>query len=60
MLLLCTDGVHGVLDDEVLCGIMTRHRDPEAIARAVVAEALEQGSRDNATAIVVRYLETKD
>jgi protein phosphatase len=58
MLLLCTDGVHGVLDDEVLYEIMTMQRDPEAIARAVVAAAFEQGSRDNATAIVVRYLET--
>jgi protein phosphatase len=58
MLLLCTDGVHGVLADDVLYGIMTTHRDPEAIARAVVAAAFKQGSRDNASAIVVRYLET--
>lgn len=58
MLLLCTDGVHGVLDDAVLCGIMSEHREPDAIARALVGAAFEHGSRDNATAIVVRYLES--
>jgi PPM family protein phosphatase len=58
MLLLCTDGVHGVLDDDELCVIMSAGRDPDAIAKAVVAAAFDRGSRDNATAIVVRYRET--
>ena len=56
MLLLCTDGVHGVLDDDTLCAIMSSHREPDEIVRALVAAAFEHGSRDNATAIVVRYL----
>jgi protein phosphatase len=59
MLLLCTDGVHGVLGEQLLYGLMSEHREPESIARAVVQAAFEHGSRDNATAIVVRYLESK-
>src|SRR6188508_140829 len=55
MLLLCTDGVHGVVDDDVLSGIMSANHEPDAIARALVAAAFEHGSRDNATALVVRY-----
>ena len=57
MLLLCTDGVHGVLDDATLHDLMSAAQPPDAIAQAVVTTALERGSRDNATAIVVRYRE---
>jgi protein phosphatase len=54
-LLLCTDGVHNVLDDSVLAEILSRRSSIGTIARAVVSTAIERGSRDNATAVVVRY-----
>jgi serine/threonine protein phosphatase PrpC len=55
VLLLCSDGVHGVVDDEHLREILMRTPDVEQAARAVIEAALDGGSRDNVTAIVVRY-----
>lgn len=52
-IVVCTDGVHGVLDDETLTRIVLGHEDPQEGADALVAEALERGTRDNATALVV-------
>lgn len=53
-LLLCTDGVHGVVNDATLGAALAAPGSPEAIARAVVAAAMEGGTRDNVTALVVR------
>jgi serine/threonine protein phosphatase PrpC len=55
MLLLCTDGVHTVVDDDALHDLLTKDAPVEVIARSVVAAALDRGSRDNVTALVVRY-----
>ena len=55
VLLLCSDGVHGVLDAAALARILERTPDVAAAAQAIVDTALEQGSRDNVTALVVRY-----
>jgi PPM family protein phosphatase len=56
LLLLTTDGVHGVLDDGRLGELMGEDDDPGATARAVIAAALTRGSRDNCTAVVARYM----
>lgn len=55
MLLLTTDGVHGVVDDGRLERLLRESRDPKAIATAVIESALARGSRDNVTAVVGRY-----
>jgi protein phosphatase len=57
MLLLCTDGVHTVVDDNALRQLLAKDATVEVIARSVVRAALERGSRDNVTALVVRYLD---
>ncbi len=54
-LLATTDGVHGALNDRALEQLMASDKDPAALARAVVAAALDAGSRDNCTAVVVEY-----
>lgn len=54
VLLMTTDGVHGVMDDGQLERLMTTGEDLEAIAANVIAAALARGSRDNVTAIVAR------
>lgn len=54
-LLLCTDGVHNVLDEQALLTILSGTAPVDALARTVVHTALQRGSRDNATAVVVRY-----
>lgn len=54
-LLLCSDGVHNVLDEPALTRLMAEERPLEAMANAVVAAAIESGTRDNVTALVLRY-----
>jgi len=54
-LLLTTDGVHGVLEDDELQGLLTRDRAPDAAATRIVRAALARGARDNCTAIVAKY-----
>ena len=55
LLLLSTDGVHGVLDGRRLERMMLQEDDPRSIARTVISAALARGSRDNLTAVVARY-----
>jgi protein phosphatase len=55
LLLLSTDGVHGVLDARRIEGLMLEQEDPHAIAESMIAAALARGSRDNCTAVVARY-----
>ena len=55
VLLLCSDGVHGVLDREVLQRLLESNPNEQRAAQAIVEMALERGSRDNVTALVVRY-----
>ncbi len=52
-LLLCTDGVSGLVGDDVLCALLTEVEDPRDAADRIVAAALEAGGEDNATAVVV-------
>jgi protein phosphatase len=54
-LLLCSDGLHGVLDEPILKSILTQRPDVDRAARELVQSALDHGSRDNVTAVVVRY-----
>lgn len=53
--LLCSDGVHGVLDADALRGVLQSTPGEEQAAQAIVDLALDRGSRDNVTALVVRY-----
>jgi protein phosphatase len=58
-LLLTTDGVHGVLDDARLEALMREEDQPRELAERVVAAALARGSRDNCTAVVARYTNSR-
>lgn len=52
-LLLCSDGVTGMLDDEQVGAILLDTHDPRDAADRLVRAAVEAGGRDNATAVVV-------
>ena len=52
-LLLCTDGVTGLVDDRRIAQILSTVPDPRHAARALVATANLGGGHDNSTAIVV-------
>ena len=55
VMLLCSDGLHGVLDRDTLHDILSATTDVKATAYALVEAAMDSGSRDNVTALVVRY-----
>jgi serine/threonine protein phosphatase PrpC len=55
ILLMCTDGVHNVLAPEGLREILTNNPDCERAAQVLIDTALDRGSRDNVTALVVHY-----
>jgi protein phosphatase len=52
-LVLCSDGVSGMIDDETMAGILAETPDPRDAADRVVAAAVAAGGQDNATAVVV-------
>src|SRR5260221_1575448 len=51
--LLCSDGVYAFLTAETIAGIMRERVSSEDTARALVKSALESGSTDNCTALVL-------
>lgn len=52
-LLLCSDGVHDLLDDKTIHKVVHGSPDADTACRRLVAAALEAGGRDNITALVV-------
>lgn len=52
-LLLCSDGVSGMLDDDAIGRVLAEVADPRDAADRVVRAAVEAGGKDNATAVVV-------
>jgi serine/threonine protein phosphatase PrpC len=53
-LLLCSDGLHGSVPHDTLRDVLLSNQDLPAVAQSLVTTALEHGSRDNVTALVVR------
>jgi serine/threonine protein phosphatase PrpC len=51
--LLCSDGVHAFLPAETIADILRERVSSEDTARALVAAALDAGSNDNCTALVL-------
>src|SRR5271163_244132 len=51
--LLCSDGVHGFLTDQIIADVVRERSAPGVTAGALVATALRSGSTDNCTALVL-------
>jgi len=51
--ILCTDGLHGVVPDDKLMQFASGQENPQACADGLVQLALESGSRDNVSCIVI-------
>ncbi|KAF0128425.1 MAG: protein serine/threonine phosphatase [Methylocystaceae bacterium] len=51
--LLCSDGVHGVLSDAKLRALLAERGGPQETSQRIVQTALEAGSHDNVTALVI-------
>ena len=52
-LLLCSDGISGMIEDKEIEQILESVPDPRDAADALVRAALDAGGRDNATAVVI-------
>jgi protein phosphatase len=59
-LLLCSDGVTGMLDDATVARVLADAPDARDAASRLVAAAVEAGGEDNATAIVVDVVGLRD
>jgi len=57
LLLLCSDGLTGMVPDRQLARILREGATPEARVQEMIAMANQRGGRDNITAIVVEILE---
>jgi protein phosphatase len=57
--LLCTDGLSGVVPDEQLLSYIREKQDVQECADGLCQLALEQGSRDNISCIVLEVAEVK-
>ena len=57
--LLCTDGLSGVVSDEQLLEFVLAHPDVQQCADGLGQLALDQGSRDNVSCIVIEVVENK-
>ncbi len=54
-LLLCSDGLHGLVRDPEILAVLNQHDDPNAAAHALVERALELGGYDNVTVLIAQY-----
>jgi serine/threonine protein phosphatase PrpC len=54
VLVLCTDGLHDEMSENVLAGIVSQNKNIDEIARELVARAVEIDGGDNTTAQVIR------
>lgn len=52
-LLLCSDGLHEPMTPDRIAAVLADEPDTQAAATRLVREALDRGSRDNVTALVV-------
>ena len=50
---LCSDGVTDGIGDDVLVSLLQEHDDPQTAAETIVDAALNGGSKDNITSVVV-------
>jgi serine/threonine protein phosphatase PrpC len=55
VLLLCTDGLTEMIEDEAVAAVLATEADPEAACRRLIDEANRNGGRDNVTVIVARF-----
>ncbi len=51
-MMLCTDGLHGELKDDILSDLMSQRVDIEKKAAVLLKAALDTGGRDNITVVL--------
>jgi len=56
ILMLCSDGLHDLVEDSEIAAILGSHK-PQPACDALIAAALSRGGRDNVTVVVARFSE---
>ncbi len=59
ILLLCSDGLSGMIDDETMLSVIIDIEDPMAACAKLIAMANANGGKDNITLVIVRPEEKK-
>lgn len=54
-ILLCSDGLHDMVEDEEIAEILKRERASNPACEALVKSALDNGGKDNVTVVVAGY-----
>jgi PPM family protein phosphatase len=54
-ILLCSDGLHSVLDDKAMEAVVSTGGTAVEIVTQLIQAALSRGARDNITAVLARY-----
>jgi protein phosphatase len=54
VLVLCTDGLHDEMSEEIMAKIVSQQKGMDEIAKELVARAVEIDGNDNTTAQVIR------
>lgn len=55
-LMLCSDGLHGVVEDAEMCAAFGEGMEPEKLANKLVEQAKELGGPDNISCIVIAWV----
>jgi PPM family protein phosphatase len=55
MLLVCSDGLTEMVPDERIVAVLQANRDPQKVCERLVAEANENGGKDNITVIAACF-----
>lgn len=53
LFLLCSDGLHGIIETEAIADIMAE-RDPEVCVQSLIDGALQAGAPDNVSVVVIK------
>ena len=56
ILLLCSDGLHGLISTATMERLLAKHSDLNAAATALVAAANDKGGHDNVSVQLIRIL----
>ena len=56
MLLICSDGLSGMVRSEDIRGVLTEVEDPSEACAKLIAAANEAGGHDNVTVVIVKFV----
>lgn len=52
-LLLCSDGLYGLVEAEEIRNVMKKHKDPDSVVARLIQLALDHGGEDNVTVLAI-------